>query len=340
MTKTFLTADFTNIEGRVLAWLAGEDWKMAAFRAFDAGTGEDLYKVAAAGIFGIPVGTVGKGTKRQVGKVSELALGYQGGVGAFVQMAPTYGLRIADHYDAIVNGVPGMYITAARATWARDTERLSALYSERTFVPAEAIKLAWRDKNPRIVAYWRLLNDAAIEAVKSPGKVSVCGSVKFRVAGSFLWLQLPSGRCLCYPYPSLKQKNWCNVDDADKGQLLSDVQIAELRTKGRKVTVGKAAYELRYKRAKGKTFFNEGVYGGRLSENITQAVARDLLAEAMLRVDGKYPIVMHVHDELVSEVDEKNANLAEYEALMAELPGWAAGCPVAASGWVGKRYRK
>lgn len=316
MTKTLLSADFANIEGRVLAWIAGEAWKLQAFRDYDAGTGPDLYKVAAGGIFGIPIDKVDK-FKRQIGKVTELSMGYEGGVGAFVTMAPNYGLRIADHYDAIVKGVPAMYVDKAKEKFFKDHKSLEKRWGERTYVPAESIKLAWRDKHPNTVSLWRVTKDCAIEAVQHPGKTVTFadGRLKFRVAGSFLWLQLPSGRCLCYPYPSLK-----NVT----------------------TPWGQVQPSLRYKGVNSFTRKWEecAAYGGLLVENVVQAVARDLMAEAMTRVDDKYPLVLTVHDELLSEVFEGEADLEEYERLMEVLPDWAAGCPVTAEGWVGARYRK
>jgi DNA polymerase len=316
VAKVLMSADFANIEGRVLAWLAGETWKLKAFRAYDAKTGPDLYKVAAGGIFGVPIELVDS-KKRQIGKVSELSMGYEGGVGAFVTMAPNYGLRIADHYDAVLNGVSPEFVDKAKEKFAKDKKRLESQWGERTYVPAESIKLAWRAKHPKTVALWREAKDAAIDAAANPGKITVCamGRVKYRVAGSFLWCQLPSGRALCYPYPKL-------------------VDV--------KTPWGEVQPSLRYKAVNSFTrkFEECGAYGGLLVENIVQAVARDLMAEAMLRVDGKYPLILTVHDELLSEVDEATADLGDYVRLMEILPTWAAGCPVTAEGWVGQRYRK
>lgn len=314
--KLFLSADFANIEGRGLAWLADEKWKLDAFRAYDAGSGPDLYKVAASGIFGVPIDAVSK-QRRQIGKVSELALGYEGGVGAFVTMAPNYGLRIADYYDEVTAGVPGEFVEKAREKWSKDKKTLERRWDERTYIPAESIKLAWRDKHPNTVATWREVKDSAIQAVQQPGQTVICcrGKVKFRVAGSFLWLQLPSGRCLCYPYPSLK-----------------DV----------KTPWGTTQPSLRYKGVNSFTRKWEecAAYGGMICENIIQAVARDIMAEAMVRVDPVYPLVLTVHDELVSEVEEKLADLKNFTRLMSLTPEWAEGFPIAAEGWIGRRYRK
>lgn len=277
-------ADFSNIEGRVLAWLAGEHGKLDAFRDFDNKTGPDLYKVAAGSIYGVGVAEVSK-EQRQIGKVSELACGYQGGVGAFQTMAHTYGVKIADEL-------------------------------------AEKIVKAWRTANPAIKQYWWDLESACFDAVSSPGSLMTCRGVKFKVVGSFLWLQLPSGRALCYPYPTIQWKEMPWTDDD-----------------GRPVRKQVVAYKgVNSYTRKWETIYT---YGGKLAENITQAVARDVMAEAMVRVEAAgYPVILTVHDEIVSEAPSDFGSLAEFERLMTVLPDWATGLPVAVGGFKAERYRK
>lgn len=163
--REFVCCDFSNIEGRVLAWLAGEEWKLQAFRDFDAGTGPDIYLLAYAKAFHCTIEEARE--FRQVGKVMELALGYGGGVGAFQKMARGYGVRVSD-------------------------ER------------ADELKAAWRSAHPRIVQFWYDLENAAIRAVRDGSKHAVRG-ITFVKRGSFLWARGPSGRVMCYPYPQVQE---------------------------------------------------------------------------------------------------------------------------------------
>lgn len=279
-----VAADFANIEGRVLAWLAGEEWKLEAFRAFDAGQGADLYKLAYARAYGLEPHDVTK-DQRQVGKVMELALGYQGGVGAFQTMARGYGVRITDEQ-------------------------------------ADEIKTRWREAHPQTKQFWRTLERSAIAAVEQPGRVTKAGRILFRKAGSFLLARLPSGRSLCYPYPRTVEKRlpWNDENgEPATGQALEYDGVDPVT----------------------KAWGPTDTYGGKLAENVTQAVARDVLAAALLRLEQHgYAIVMHVHDEIVAEIPENQGSVEEMERIMEETPAWAEGLPIATEGWRGKRYRK
>ncbi len=283
-----IAVDYSNIEGRTLAWLAGEEWKLQAFRDFDAGTGPDLYLVMAAAIYNVPVATLNKKSpERQDGKTGELAFGYQGGVGAWRKMEST----------------------AAGVERRSDDE-------------VNAIKDKWRSKHPKIVSFWYDLENAAVNAVRHAGQVFSAGhpgrECKFIVKGSFLWCKLPSGRNLCYAYPVLKEKQtpW--------GEMKEQVHYKCVDSITRKW--GEAS-----------------LYGGELSNNVTQAVARDLLAHAMCNLEmAGFPVVLHCHDEAVVEVKSSCGPdvLPRVEAIMKTLPVWAVGLPVAVEGWRNSRYKK
>lgn len=283
--KKFVGGDFSNIEGRVNAWLAGEDWKVQAFRDFDAGTGHDLYKLAFARSFGVKVEDVSK-ADRQIGKVMELALGYQGGVGAFQTMASGYGIKVTD-------------------------ER------------ADELKRAWREAHPRIVQSWWDLSDAAIAAVGSPGEITSVleGRIRYRASNGFLFCRLPSGRCLAYAKPRL-------------------VQVEDLR--------GRMRYQIEYDAVDSVTrrWGPSRLYGGLQCENVVQAIARDVMVAAMLNAeDAGFHVVLTVHDELLCEENDtllrkQNSDAEVLRKIMATVPEWAEGLPIAAATWEDRRYVK
>ena len=282
-------ADYSNIEGRVLAWLADETWKVDAFEAYDMGEGPDIYKLAYARSFHIPVEKVSK-DQRQIGKVLELACGFGGGTGAFQSMAYNYKVKVSD----------------ARA---------------------DELKTAWRDAHPNIVRYWYDIERAAMQAVSDPTKAVHCGKVSFRKAGSFLYARLPSGRWLSYPYPKLQNIKTPWGDHKLALTHKSQITLANARR------IVKEDHDGNGKWARINT------YGGCIVENLTQAVARDIMAEAMLRVEAAgYPIILTVHDEIVSEAP--SGNVKEFCELMERRPDWGQGIPIVAEAWTGGRYRK
>lgn len=312
----FQAADFSNIEGRKMAWLAGEEWKLEAFRKADAGEGPEIYKITAGGIIGKEPEAVTDWERQVFGKTSELALQFAGGVGAYDSMGRVYGIDVGDHYGVVRGTVPEGVLEKALEAWSARGRRSGA--RKATWVAAEAIKVAWRDRHPATVAFWYALEDAAISAVSNPGKVFSAGPkrIVFKVNGSFLWCRLPSGRLLCYPYPKIE-----------------DVETPWGSTK-RALTY--MSVDLTYKWTRTNT------HGGKLAENVVQASAADNLRFAMhnAEADGR-PIVLHVHDEIVTEVPEGGDKTLEgLERLMEKLPPWAEGLPLQAKGWEAKRFRK
>lgn len=198
--KKLIVADYSNVEGRVLAWLAGEEWKLQAFRDFDAGHGHDLYKLAYAKAFGVKPEDVTK-PQRQIGKVLELALGYGGGAAAFARFAKAYGIDLSDMAEYVKS-------TAQRAVWLEavdgypyfvEKNRTGGLERE-AFIACDVLKRLWRKTNPKIVQFWANVGQAVQKAIVSRESVRV-GYVAFTRTESFLVIRLPSGRLLCYPSP-------------------------------------------------------------------------------------------------------------------------------------------
>lgn len=264
---SFLVADFSAIEARVIAWLAGEKWRLDVF----AGHGK-IYEASAAKMFRIPIEEITKGsTWRQRGKVAELALGYQGGPGALKAMG------------AIEMGI--------------------------TEDELKPIVAAWRRENPAIVGLWYRMQSAAIDCLLSGERVDVAKGVAFETHKGFLQMLLPSGRKLNYPR--------AKVIDGKYGPAVVYQGVDQAT----------------------KRWSNTDTYGGKLVENCIQAIARDCLGEAMLRLDkAGYGIVMTVHDEVVIEYDE--ANLHDVIKIMSEPIKWAPGLSLKADGFTTKFYKK
>ena len=231
-------ADFGSIESRVLAWIAGEEWKLDSYRRFDA-TGDprdEPYCVTACRVFGKPIGTYTKDSpERGVGKICDLAFGYAGGLGAWRKFEPD---RFTD-------------------------EQVRAFCHD------------WRAAHSNIKKYWSRLDRAAWTAVQQRGRVVRCGPVVIKTTGTFLQLKLPSGRKLSYPQPRV-------IGDSREQRVVFTDNAAGQFTDCR---------------------HGKGAYGGLWTENVVSGIARDLLAEAMPRIEAAgYPIVLHVHDEIVCEV--------------------------------------
>jgi len=304
--KLLNVGDFASIEGRGTAWVSGEEWKLAAFRAADAGTGPGIYELSYARSFNAPVESVkNPSVERQIGKVQELALGYQGGVGAFRRMGATYGVKVVERKGLL---------------------RLAKGQFELTEVEAGDIKDRWRAAHPMTVAAWGQLNTAALSAVQAPGKIyTACqGRVKFRVAGSFLWCLLPSGRALCYAYPKLMPGRF-------GGAMLTYMAVpsADDRKLGRVIDDPHNS----------RNWARLSTYGGSLMENVVQAICRDILADKMLRfTEAGWKIVLHVHDEIANEEDGDRT--AEMNEIMRAPVSWAPGFPIYAECHAMRRYGK
>lgn len=327
--KELLVADYSSIEGRGLAWGAGEEWKLQAYRDIDSGLSKyDLYEQTAAGVYGVSVEDVDDGMRQAGGKVSELSLGYQGGVGAYYSMSRNYGIKMPSLYGPAWSAASPERRDKAVERYeecCKRGEETTKNLTREGWLAAELIKVGWREANPAIKASWKLLGDAAWDAVSNPGMVVKCLKASFVVARGFLWMKLPSGRCLAYGAPAIRE---VIVPWADKTVDISKRERAPAVT-----ACSVDATTKQWKRGP--------LYGGLLAENWTQAVAFDLLANGIVKAEAAgYPIILHVHDEPGAEVDQGFGDVHAFEKLICELPAWADGLPLTAEGWRGKRYRK
>ncbi|MBQ2726101.1 MAG: DNA polymerase [Clostridia bacterium] len=263
----FFVADFAAIEARVIAWLAGEQWRQEVFAS-----GGDIYCASASQMFHVPVEKHGQNAHlRQKGKIAELALGYGGSVGALKAMgALNYGLQESE---------------------------LKPLVD------------AWRQSNPRIVRFWWDVDSAAKTCVKEHQSTETHG-IKFHYQSGMLFIVLPSGRKLVYVRP----------------------RIGENKFGGESITYEGVGEQKKWLRLES--------YGPKFVENVVQATARDILAEAMLRLDAHgYKIVMHVHDEAVIEAPA-DSSLEDICKIMGENPSWTDGLLLRADGYVCDFYKK
>lgn len=333
--RKLVVADLSNIEGRDQAWLADESWKLRAFREFDAGIGPDLYKMSYGKSFNVKPEDVTK-DQRQVGKVQELALGYEGGVGAFVTFAAGYGIDLDELAARAVSFIPVDVMAQAQIMlqWHRSKGRDPASrlgLADRTWLVCESFKLGWRAGHSNIAAYWKELDANVRAAIENPGHTYPCGKVRIRRDGAWLRIVLPSGRALCYPSPALLPEK--RKEDAETVGL--EVVEQEAGTGRTKITyLGMNQYTRKWSRL--------DTYGGKLFENICQAVARDVMAHNMPAIeDAGYAIVLTVHDEIIAEApDTPDFNPEHLASLLAANPPWALDMPLAAAGFEAYRYKK
>jgi len=213
--KKLVVADLSNIEGRVQAWLANEEWKLQAFRDYDTITGidakgkpvrrgHDLYKLAYAKAFGITPESV-TDDQRQIGKVMELALGYEGGVGAFATFANTYGIDLEDLAQKVLLDAPEDIVAKADnfLEWTKKEKRPTHGLSDDAFVACDVLKRMWRDVHPNTRSYWGRFKDAVIMALNTRGTMYTTLGLKIKASKNWLIITMPSGRSLCYPSPKL-----------------------------------------------------------------------------------------------------------------------------------------
>lgn len=358
--KKFVVADYSNVEGRGLAWIAGEKTALMVFKA-----GRDIYCETAGKMFGLDPDYIKANRKdlRQIGKACELGLGYGGGVAAFLQFAKNLGLDLYAMADVMKGTFPDHIWAAAKRGYeyarineakrppkpGKKDERPTYILPKNVWLTCDAIKRMWREAHPKTVAFWAELEDAVLCAIRNPGKAYWAGAtvrpdgrkalkiVRTKAkhdptfdeerddpnaAGWWLKIELPSGRIMSYPGIALSVTT--EIDE-DTGKKRTSTRI---KYQGENQTTRQWGFQY--------------TYGGKLTENIVQALCRDILAWSMPGVEAAgYEIVLSVHDELITEVpDTDDYTTEELCALMCDLPIWAKGFPLAAEGDCMYRYRK
>jgi DNA polymerase len=274
----FLIADFSAIEARVIAWLAGEQWRLEVFRVHGK-----IYEASASQMFGVPIEKIIKGNSeyelRQKGKVAELALGYQGSTGALIAMGA---LKMGLSEDEL----------------------------------PEIVK-KWRASNKRIVDLWYSIENSALEVMRTGQTIGIKGifiarEMDFSTNQDFLTITLPSKRKMFYAKPFLQNNE-----------------------------LGRQALYYRGVNQETKKWENIPTYGGKLVENIVQAIARDCLAVSLKRLDAAgFQTVMHVHDEVILDVPVEFADIKTVTDIMGLPIEWAPGLLLRAEGYEGEFYRK
>lgn len=339
--KKYICLDFAGIESRKNAWLWNEEWKLQAFRDYDAGRGPGIYEVVYGQSFQVDPRSISKkDPRRQIGKVEDLSMNYEGGVGAFVTMVDTYGVNLAELTEQVYPTLPEEVLETAAWMW-RKYGRATEL-PERIYMACDGVKQLWRRAHPNIVAGWKELRNAAELAVQFPGNTySVAnGKALFKVMENeyghrWLCMLLPSRkRMLRYFKPEWTPPKKVVVIEERVGHFGDMVKVeVEKEIPGELHYMGIDTQTRRYMRT--------STYGGKLCENLVQASSADLLRNGMLEMEAAgYPLVLTVHDENGAEVDEGFGSVEEAAALMCKEKPWFAGLPLVAEGWEGRRYRK
>lgn len=271
---TFHVCDFSAIEARVIAWIAGENWVLDVFRK-----GGDIYCATASQMFGVPVEKHGANAElRQKGKIAVLALGYGGGIGALENMGGSkMGLTEREEKEIIQK---------------------------------------WRDANPRIVKFWATVEAAAMKALKTGESTTIHRGIEVAKRWGMLTITLPSGRIVCYP----RARIGTEYGDSWRG----DHEIIEYEGLNQTTKKWEAIR----------------TYGGKLTENIVQSVARDILGIVILRAEAAgLKIVFHIHDEIVVEA-EPGQTLEDVTAIFSQPIDWCKDLPLKGAGYTTPYYLK
>lgn len=335
--KEFMVADYSAIEARGTMWLAGQEDALDVFRS-----GADIYCETASDIYGVPIdkklakaGDQFHFIARMLGKQSVLGLGYQMGPGKFLITCRGYGIHFDRKLiDSIISREEqdeiAIELLSKWHMYGRSSEITKEDVISGELILAKYIVDRYRTKYFRVKELWDDLNRSAIAAVKDHQNgikrwtPAAGGRVNYKVVGPFLACRLPSGRFLWYMHPELRMKKapWAEDNDPNppKVETLTYMGV-DSRT---------------------KQFVRQATYGGHLTENVVQALSRDIMANALLLTERHplYTPCLTVHDEIIAEVPKGQGDIRDFERLICQLPSWADGFPIEAEGERLLRYKK
>ena len=316
-----IDADYKNIESRITAWYAGEDWRLVAYAAQDRGEGVDLYRQLYSQFFGTPADKIND-HERNAGKVVTLACDFGGSVGAVVTMAVGYGMDLSIIPGLILPNASVRQLAKAEQVWWRAfLAREDYGLEPDVYIAIHVLVQMYRTANPRVDQFKNALGRAVTNAVKMRGSFHEVGRLKIFANADVLMVQLPTpeGYRLCYWAPEIETEQ------------VKDVETGEMEER---------AY-LSFKRARGARMIRERTWPGLVVENVAQATANQVLRYGKLNVDKRWPdiLVLGIHDAALSEAPKGMVGLDDYITELCNVP-WARGLPLAAEGWVGPRYGK
>lgn len=329
--------DWSNIESRIIAWIANETWKLEAYRARDRGEGADIYKLLFSQFFGTQVENVND-TERQGGKVCDLAFSFGGGVPALVAMAAGYQMDLDPLAEIVLPRATPEQLKKAYRAWRRaficgeDYDLDPKVYQA-----CDVLKQTYRASNKAINTLRHEIDSATKNAIRNPGSATVVGRCTIWSTGTWLIIELPNKDRLLYANPRIQREK--SLDDD-----LDDVWHEYIT----------------YETARHQTWRRDRAWSGLFVENIVQAIAARILRTALLKIDEesrKIPAVaaylntlpveertaicLHVHDAVTLDVPKGSVSLKQLTSWMTERTeamAWAEGLPLSASGWINYRY--
>jgi DNA polymerase bacteriophage-type len=312
--RKFCDADLASIEGRVLPWMAGEDWKVQYFRDLDAGIVKyDDYELSYGVAFGVAPETVTR-AQRNIGKPIALACGFSGGVGGLLAFCAVYHIDPEDmSAKARVAADPALLTECTKSyEWYRE-KGLTYGLSAQVWAPLNYIITVWRMKHPNIQASWKAAEEAFRNAIRNPNTSFAVNKCVYRMEGKWLFCQLPSGRLMCYP----------NAEETDEGGRSKTLQFQGINQYSRKWSWVRT-------------------YAGKLVENVVQSCARDVLFWNIPHVENAgYEVILRIHDQLLCETpDTPEFNGEALAHLLRQPHSWCTDLPLNAEGETRKRFGK